>query len=130
MSSMSTAVAICHMWRKLFSLHIFSVPSFSQIGHDVPEGGQAKAIFALLITHMLRDEFPLFFLYSLFLVVVSLGFKKFSPSSCFCYCISFSLFLKSLHSLVAHQKFMAVTCCQVTKIYGYLIKSFTRGEGS
>lgn len=38
-SSMSTAVAICHMWRKLFSLHIFSVPSFSQIGHDVPEGG-------------------------------------------------------------------------------------------
>lgn len=61
----------------------------------------------------------------LLLVVVSLGLIKFSALHLVLQLLLFSfssLFLKKFALFVAHQKFMAVTCCQVTKIYGYLIK--------
>lgn len=106
---------ICHipyMWRQLLQLaHIFSVPSSFQIGHDVPGAGRGRLSCRVLL-----------------LVVVSLGLIKFSAlhlvlQLLLLLLLSFSsLFLKKFALFVAHQKFMAVTCCQVTKIYGYLIK--------
>lgn len=38
------------------------------------------------------------------------------------------MFLKKFVLFVAHQKFMVVTCCQVTKIYGSLIKFNEKSE--
>lgn len=106
------------MWRKLLQLaHIFSVPSSFQIGHDVPGAGRGRLSCRVLL-----------------LVVVSLGLIKFSAlhlllQLLLLLLLSFSsLFLKKFALFVAHQKFMVVTCCQVTKIYGYLIKFNERSE--
>lgn len=102
----------CHipyMWRQLLQpAHMFSVPSFFQIGYDVPGAGRGRLSCRVLL-----------------LVVVSLGLIKFSALHLVLQLLLFSfssLFLKKFALFVAHQKFMAVTCCQVTKIYGYLIK--------